>query len=220
MCFSAPASFAASGGIAVLGGASLKVAKKEEKILALMPILFSVQQAFEGIQWLSLKSGSVSMFAGYGFLFFAFLVWPIYVPAAVFLLDKKRKKILRWFVLSGFLLSVFFLIILISKPLSINVINRSIQYSFETPFNLAIRASYLLVVFLPLFLSSNRAFRWFGVAILAAAIISEIFFVSTFASVWCFFAALISSIFFVYLKYKNNFQKPTPFASEQKDVII
>ena len=88
MCFSASASFAASGGLAVLGGASLAIAKKENKLLALVPLMFAVQQGFEGIQWLYLQANTTSMIVGYGFVFFAFLVWPIYVPTFVFIDDK------------------------------------------------------------------------------------------------------------------------------------
>jgi hypothetical protein len=98
MCFSAPASLIASGGLVVIGGASLAIAKKEEKILAAIPFLFGIQQAFEGIQWLHLNVGPPSLFAGYGFLFFAFLVWPVYVPAMVFVLDKKTRAVTKWFI--------------------------------------------------------------------------------------------------------------------------
>lgn len=72
MCFSAEASFIASGGLAVIGGVSLVMAKKEDKLLAVIPLLFSVQQAFEGVQWLYLDSGSSSLLAGYGFLLLLF----------------------------------------------------------------------------------------------------------------------------------------------------
>ena len=94
MCFSAGASFVASGGLAIVGVASLKVAKKEERIIALIPLAFALQQAIEGVQWLSLQSGCPSLPLGYGFLFFAFIFWPVYVPLTVYLLDKKKRKIL------------------------------------------------------------------------------------------------------------------------------
>ena len=68
MCFSAPASFIASGGLLALGGASLAVAKKEDKVLALIPFLFGIQQGLEGFQWLYLNSGSPSLLLGYAFL--------------------------------------------------------------------------------------------------------------------------------------------------------
>jgi heme/copper-type cytochrome/quinol oxidase subunit 4 len=101
MCFSAPASFIASGGLTLLGGASLVVAKKEDKILALIPLLFGAQQFFEGIQWLYLNTGSSSTLATYIFLVFAYIIWPIYVPACVLILDKEKRKIMRSFLFLG-----------------------------------------------------------------------------------------------------------------------
>ena len=80
MCFSASASFIASGGLAALGGVSFVSAKKKDKVLAVIPIMFSIQQFCEGIQWLYLNSGSSSPVFGYLFLLFAFILWPIYVP--------------------------------------------------------------------------------------------------------------------------------------------
>ena len=68
MCFSASASFIASGGLAALGGVSFVSAKKKDKVLAVIPIMFSIQQFCEGIQWLYLNSGSSSPVFGYLFL--------------------------------------------------------------------------------------------------------------------------------------------------------
>ena len=73
MCFSAEASFIASGGLAVAGGASLKVAKKEQRLIALIPLLFAIQQAIEGMQWLYLYRGTSSLKLAYAFLFFGFV---------------------------------------------------------------------------------------------------------------------------------------------------
>lgn len=133
MCFSAPASFIASGGLATLGGVSFVIAKKEDKLLAAIPLLFSVQQFCEGIQWLYLNSGSTSLFSGYSFLFFAFILWPVYVPLAVFILDKKERKLLGWFILVGVAVAIYFLIILTTEPLGINKINSCISYTFNFP---------------------------------------------------------------------------------------
>ena len=204
MCFSAPASFIASGGLVVLGGASLSVADKEDKILAAIPLLFGIQQFSEGIQWLYLKSGSSSLPAGYAFLFFAFIVWPIYVPTFVYMLDKKKRKILRWFILLGSLVAAYFLILLVTQPLMIRELRACVSYSFNFPGKNFVNAGYLLAVFSPLFISSHHIFKWFGVIAAFLAIITWLFFTLTFASVWCFFAAIVSSMFFLYIKFKKN----------------
>ena len=203
MCFSAPASFIASGGLVALGGASLAVAKKEDKILAAIPLLFGIQQFFEGIQWLHLNTGSTSLFAGYGFLFFAFIVWPAYVPVFVYILDKKRRHILKWFIFLGVATALCFLYTFLTQSLAIHELRSCISYNFNFPLKDFANMAYLVAVFGPLFASKIEIFKWFGVAAALMAIIAWLFFYVTFASVWCFFAAIVSSMFFVYIKFKR-----------------
>lgn len=205
MCFSASASFAASGGLAVLGGVSLIVAKKEDKILAAIPLLFAIQQAFEGVQWLYLNTGSSSLPAGYGFLFFTFITWPIYVPSFVFLLDKKRRGILKYFIYLGIIISLYSLFLLLTKTLFIYEFRECVKYTLlsPTPYMLSlaniVTAAYALVIVGSLLISSRHIFKLFGIVIFILAIISEFFYTEVFISVWCFFAAIVSAMFFVYI---------------------
>lgn len=204
MCFSASASFIASGGLATLGVATLITSKKQEKVLALIPILFAIQQFLEGIQWLYLDSGTSSIAIGYGFLFFAFIVWPTYVPSFVYILDEKRRRILKWFVILGSLLSAYFLCLLISGPILIYKVSESIHYDFHFPFRYAVIALYMLAIFAPLFISSLKILKWFGVLVGILAAITGYFFFVTFTSVWCFFAAVVSSVLLGYVWVKKN----------------
>ena len=206
MCFSAPASFIASGGLATLGVASLVVAKKEDRILAVIPLLFAVQQAFEGVQWLYLNHGSSSPFAGYSFLFFAFIVWPIYMPTLVYFLDTKRRKILKWFMIVGVLVAFYFIGLLLTQPLQIDKLRSCVSYTFEYPIVgiHLVMIPYFLAVFGPMFVSSRKILRWFGIVSAILAFISWTFYTVNFTSVWCFFAAIVSSMFFIYIKWKKK----------------
>jgi heme/copper-type cytochrome/quinol oxidase subunit 4 len=206
MCFSAPASFIASGGLAALGGASFVVAKKEDKVLAAIPLLFAIQQLFEGIQWLHLNTGSSSPLAAYIFLFFAYIVWPIYVPTCVLILDKERRKIMQWFILLGIIVAAYSLITLTMQSLEIQKLDACIAYTFNIPFGNFFDIAYLSAIFVPLIISSREIFRWFGVAVTFFAIISWLFFALAFTSVWCFFAAIVSSMFFVYISVKDRYK--------------
>ena len=179
--------------------------KKEDKILAAIPILFGIQQAFEGIQWLYLNSGSESFTAGYFYLFFALILWPIFAPICVYVLDKKERKTLLGFVLLGIAVSIYFFVMMLTHSLAINKINACIDYSLTYPFKEYAVLAYSLAITGSLFISSIRIFRWFGIAILFFGIISLFFFTVTFTSVWCFFAAVISSMFLLYIKYKKSF---------------
>ena len=208
MCFSASASFTASAGLALIGTASLVVAKREDKMLAFVPLAFAVQQGLEGMQWIALGNGSPSFIAGYGFLFFAFMLWPIYVPTFVFVLDKPRQAFLRYFMYVGIAVAAYFLALLITQPVSISIANRCIDYHFANfPFRDLAVFSYILAIIAPFFLCDITAFKWFGYVIAATALIAWLFFTLTFTSVWCFFAAVVSSLFFIYLWNKRSLAK-------------
>lgn len=204
MCFSAPVSFISSGALLGLGGASLAMAKKEDRILAAIPFLFGIQQAAEGFQWLSINAGSTSLALGYIFLLFAVIFWPIYIPSFVYILDKKQRNVLKWFIFAGVATSLYYAVLLVSQPLSIHKVNACISYNFYFPWQHIADTAYLIAVFGPLFASSRPIFRWFGLVVAVTAAIAWIFFAYTFTSVWCFFAAIVSLMFFFYILHKRK----------------
>ncbi len=204
MCFSASASFIASGALASLGVVSFVSAKKKDKILAAIPIMFSIQQFSEGVQWLYLNSGSSSSTFGYLFLFFAFILWPAYVPIMTFILDKKERKILGWFVFAGISVALYFFTIFMMGPLDIQKVNSCVSYNFNFPFQNFVVLAYLLAIVGSLCISSLNIFRYFGIVVGFLGLVAWLFFQLTFTSVWCFFAAIVSLMFFFYIKYKRK----------------
>lgn len=200
MCFSPEASFLASAGLAVSGAAAFHLASADKKFLAALPLFFALQQAFEGVQWLYVRSGSQCEVATYGFLFFALMVWPVAVPLFVHALDEKRRPITRWFLGAGILLAVYFLYVLVINGAVVRDVNKSIHYQLTTLVDYRLGASvYLTTVLGPLFISSISAIRWFGVLAWAAGAIAYAFYGLTFISVWCFFGALLSLLVLLYI---------------------
>ena len=92
MCFSASASFAASGVLSVVGAVSLTKAERNERLFAAVPLIFAAQQAIEGALWISPVESACQIGWGYGFLGFAYVVWPVYVPIAVYLMEKRPQQ--------------------------------------------------------------------------------------------------------------------------------
>ena len=207
MCFSATASFAASGGLAVVGVASYQTANKKQKMLALIPILFAIQQAIEGFQWVSLGRGSSNLFLAYGFLFFAFLLWPIYIPWVVKQFDEKNTRVMRWFVGAGIGASLFLLGDLLFFPLDVVIYNQCIQYDVYVPFQRFWAVLYVSIVCGSMIVSSIRAFRLLGVFVFVSAAFSAYMYLGAFTSVWCFFAALLSVGIFYFIKEQNRKKK-------------
>jgi hypothetical protein len=122
MCFSASASFGAGIVLSAIGIASLKKTKQpSQSFFASIPLLFAVQQITEGFLWLALKNpgyGFLLQPATYIFLAFAQIIWPTFVPLAIFLLEKKpnRLKTLRMLIGIGAIISLYLSFCLFSYP--------------------------------------------------------------------------------------------------------
>jgi hypothetical protein len=197
MCFSAEVSFTAAAALTIVGIITLKLAKQKRLIpLALLPLFFAFQQFNEGILWLYLPTQPDSWMVFYSkhvFLFFAYLFWPIWLPFALTVaeLNPTRKKWIALAFIAGLLQSAFFLTNPFGTPVSVTIVNHSIQY---LPDSGLFRWVYVAIVTIPCFISSVRGIKVFGAAVFLAFAASEYAYSMNFVSVWCFFAALLSSI--------------------------
>ncbi|MEQ1500484.1 MAG: DUF6629 family protein [Parcubacteria group bacterium] len=128
------------------------------------------------------------------------------MPTLVYFLDTKKHKILKWFLILGVLVAFYFLGLLLTQSLEIDKLKSCVSYTFNYPFisTYFVTVAYLVAVFGPMLVSSRKILKWFGVVSAILAFISWIFYAVNFTSVWCFFAAIVSSIFFVYIKWKNK----------------
>ena len=101
MCFSAAASFGASAilsGVGIL--ATRQVTEPKQRAFAAIPFIFAIQQLTEGFVWLSLTQASWAEWtrpSSFIFLFFAEVLWPMWVPFAMLLLEKdqRTRRVLR-----------------------------------------------------------------------------------------------------------------------------
>ena len=100
MCFSETASFVAAGTLVPAGVYCLKKSNDLDRrywALAMLPLLFGLQQALEGGVWVALRAGDAAAAHGFatGFLFFSHLVWLIWIPYSSYLTEDQagRKKL-------------------------------------------------------------------------------------------------------------------------------
>ncbi len=196
MCFSATASFSASGILSAAGITTIRKAKPNERMYAALPFLFALQQFIEGFQWLAISSGEHSLVLSYLFLFFAFFLWPTYVPISIYLMEKsgKRKDLLKKFIIVGVACSLYFLIGLFKLPMFVGVLNSRIVYEIGLPFINAASFIYAIVTIGSIIISSHKMVRLFGVAAFVFAVIAIVLYTNSFTSVWCFFSAALSLI--------------------------
>lgn len=209
MCFSAEASFTAAILLATTGAATLKKAAfKEEIFLAVIPLFFAVQQFSEGLVWLYLTNGEGSreswIHAGQFYLFFAFGVWPFWIPLALRQIERIpwRRKLLTLFVTGGALLSFFNLFALFQGNISAEIVGHSIQYHVQRlPHQTFL---YPLITLTPCFISGLPNAFLYGLIGSISLLIAYYFYTQTVTSVWCFFAALISLFIYTILQRRQK----------------
>lgn len=205
MCFSATASFVAGGVLSVVGGLTLSQAKtKKELPFASIPFLFGIQQAIEGVVWISFGT-PVNTVATYAYSLFSHVLWPILVPLSVLLIetDPFRKKVLRFLFIMGLVTGTYLLYFIIADPVTAHVVDNSIAYRSTHLYPFFITSLYLIATCGSCLFSSHRIINIFGAVLLVSFVIAAWFYAETFFSVWCFFAAILSML--VYWQFKNHF---------------
>jgi|SRR3989344_3852571 len=210
MCFSAAASFAAGGTLSVVGGLTIaKVQKKSELPFASIPLLFGIQQAVEGMVWVTFGSPILNTVATYAYSMFSHVLWPIFVPFAVLMIetDQKRRKILRLFSFTGLAVGLYLLYFIIADPVTAHIVNDSIAYHSPHLYTYLIMALYLIATCGSCLASSHKIINLFGIVLFISFAVAAWFFIETFFSIWCFFAAILSIIVYWF------FQKATLRAS-------
>lgn len=214
MCFSSSVSFGASALLSIAGVVSVSRAESpQQKVLAMMPFVFAAQQFSEGILWVSLQHDNWAQYAGpvtHVFLLFAQVVWPMYIPFAMHVLEKVtvRKKIMSVLMMFGMLLAVYLGYCLLRYPVTATIISHHIHY--EQQFSLAKKWYFGLLYFIPTviapIISGYKPFRLIGYLFIAAYAVTYIFFHFFMISVWCFFGAIISMVVISILSRQNSVQ--------------
>ncbi len=220
MCFSAGASFGAGVLLSVIGVASIKKAQSPSQIIfASIPLIFAVQQITEGFVWLSITNpsyASLQLIATYNFLFFAQVVWPVWVPFAILKLKPKtsRRKAEKILVGIGAIVSLYLAYCLLTFHVEAKIFGYHISYeqNYPTAFSGYFGILYVVATIVPPFFSRIRGMWMLGTMILISYIITTVFYTDYIVSVWCFFASIISIAVYAILKERkdsqNNLSEP------------
>ena len=208
MCFSASASFIAGTSLSVIGIAALKRTEaKSERPIAMVPLLFGMQQITEGVIWLTfshdaplLKETMTYVYSG-----FSHVLWPIYVPFAMGVLETVpwRKRAILTFGLAGMVVGLYLLYAITSRPLVAEVVGMHIVYSSPHFYLVPVMVLYLASTCVSCFFSSHRFVKLFGVLSLVAFITAYVVHVEALVSIWCFFAAILSALIYAHLRFRN-----------------
>jgi len=204
MCFSATASFTAGAFLVGVGTLTLKsVSRPRDLPFAAIPLLFAIQQLSEGVIWLTFhyEAPVLNTIMTHVYSFFSHVLWPVYVPVAVLLLEPSgwRRRALLVFVVAGVAVGGYLLYVMFAYPVFSRPIGQHIEYVSPHFFAAATMTLYLLSITFGLLLSTHRMVKAFGALALLSFAVAYYFYATWFISVWCFFAALLSVV--VYLHF-------------------
>ena len=203
MCFSAQASFAAGTALLMVGAATVRRARvRSELPYAWIPVLFGVQQLLEGALWLTFpdRAPLINTVLTHAYSFFSHVLWPIYVPLAALALETVawRRRVVIAIAIAGSAVGLYLLATLFALPIVATVTGRHIAYESPHFYARAVMSLYLVGVCASLMFSSHLRVVAFGVAAFVSAVAAYAFYATWFISVWCFFAAVLSVIVFLY----------------------
>lgn len=202
MCYSSTASFIAATLLLVFGWLSYREARGTRyDVLALFPLFFGVQQGFEGFVWLAIDGvvadvvGSVS---AYLFLSFAVVLWPVLFATAAARTERGSEslRIIQYCVGVGVAYAVIAAAVVVLSDVSFAATGGHITYDLvQLSFweSIVTGAVYTGIAAVPLYFVKDTNFTVVGSMIVGAGVVSRVLAAQWFISIWCFWAAVISS---------------------------
>ena len=218
MCLSAEASFIAAAGLIPAGALSTARAYRTDRryiLIAALPLLFGLQQGLEGMVWMANGNAILVERFSLAYMFFSWMVWPVWVPVSVYFLETERRKPLYlvlaivggmigamqyfpYFAHDGWLTTQFLprVIIYSGQELFDNVVGRT-----------AIHSIYVVVVVGSLLLSSVLDIRIFGALVAVVVVVTYLCFSYAYISVFCFGGAIMS-LYLVKMMFRDHWRSP------------
>jgi hypothetical protein len=198
MCYSPTASFVSAALIGTIGVATVRHVRSPRTLLfGAVPILFALHQCTEGLVWLGLhgRIGPIGRdHAAFLFTLYAQGVLPFLMPLAVALMEPAgwRRKAIWGLTIVGAVAAAWDAYGLIFLPTHVFVDHNAIAYRNVMTGSLVISLLSILASCGALLLSGYPVVRWYGILNVIALAIVELVREYAFASVWCFYAALMS----------------------------
>ena len=198
MCFSATASFSAGAVLLGLGTLMLTLASRPRELMfATIPLLFATQQLTEGVIWLTFRydAPQINIVMTQVYAFFSHVLWPAWIPLAVLLMETPggRHRVLLTFVAAGATVGAYLLYVLVAFPAVARPTGQHIEYLSPHFFAAEVMTLYLLATTVSPLLSTHGVVKVFGALALLSFGAAYYFYTTWFISVWCFFAAVLSS---------------------------
>lgn len=191
-----------------LGMVTVKKAERKTEIpLAMIPLLFGIQQIIEGMLWLSFRFDAplLNVTMTYAFTLFSHVLWPIFVPFSIGLVETVawRKKVISAFQIIGIAVGLYLLYLIINFPV-VSEVDEHIVYVSPHFYKVPVMVFYLAATCVGSFFSSHKMINIFGGLALLLFVVAYWFYTIAFFSVWCFFAAILSAVIYLHLLFGHG----------------
>ena len=217
MCSSATGSFVAAGVLASVGSVALaRNSLPRHRMFAAIPLLFSAQQAAEGVVWLTMDRVDEVMLqhlAANVFLIFALVVWPLWLPLSLQRIERlpARRRALTGLFCVGAVVTAYAVMLLMRWQPVAQTAGHSIRYVYATDSS-ALRSGFYLAAYaiptvVPFFVSSSSLARVTGAALILSLVAAVVIERDALTSVWCFFAALLSGLVLTAIILEQRFNR-------------
>lgn len=198
MCFSTLASVTAGTALTVAGGVTVGMARRRGELpLALIPLLFGVQQLTEGAVWWSLDhdDARIKVVSITVYLLFALVLWPFLVPFAILCMETvpARRKVMAALLVVGGMVGLQGLSTVVRSPGAPHVHVSSIRYDMPS---FTVIGLYLTATCLAALVSSHRFVKLIGAGARGLGLLTLWLYAAVFISLWCFFSAVLTIIIF------------------------
>lgn len=217
MCLSATVSYAAAAVLVPSGAVATVWAWAGDRrylMLAILPLLFGLQQGAEGMVWVAGDAGHTHHVEQYSFvyMFFAWIVWPIWIPMSAFFLESGgRSAVILLFVIAGAMLGGLQFIPYFTHEgwLSTSFLAWAVRYEDINLLDAIVSrvvtyGIYLTVIIAPFLVVRDRAVKMFGLLTGGVVVITYLFFSYAYISVFCFGGALISTYLLALIWWKRS----------------
>ncbi len=175
------------------------------RAIAALPVALGLHQIDETFVWWWLQghvTTGVGRVAMWIYLLFALVVLPIIVPVMVlhFTARSRRRRVMLPFVGLGAVVSAILLEAMVVGHPSVRMGVHHLSYTIGLQHGVVVIGLYIVATCGPMLLSGYRPLQIFGWANLVAVVILAKLCASGFASLWCFYAAVVSGVIALQLR--------------------
>ncbi len=205
MCFSVEADVVAGAVLLPMAVVALREVRHVRELpFAALPLLFALHQLVEAVIWAGLEGAVVPEALQHGavliYLGYAMVVLPTLFPLSVLLLEPHGARLrVAPFVLLGAVTSVALGAEVFSAPVSAVAHPYALEYVTGLSHGDLLTVPYVVAVIGPALLSGYRSLVAFGWVNLVGLVAVAFVYVDAFASLWCIYAALSSTLIVLHM---------------------